>query len=168
MKPSGKQLVAGVATCFAVTAASAEMSAVSQGALTAAAQACIGIPADPQIARDLIVGRGWTAGEIKDGSGKPIEDKRLAPYSRDGVLLLLTNEPGKAGCLLMAGVKPSLKSGEAVAIAAAALGRQPFSTTAEGAMWTLPQGQAFLLRYSGKGKGASVHMIVTPINGKPN
>jgi hypothetical protein len=168
MKLSGKRIAAVFAVCLSASAASAQLRPVPERALTLAAQACLGIPADPQAARDLIVGRGWAAGEIKDGNGKALENKGLAPYGRDGVLLLLTTDPGKAGCLLMADVKPSLKSARAVAVVAAALGVQPISTTSEGAMWTLPQGQAFMLRYARKGRGANVQMIVTPINGKTN
>jgi hypothetical protein len=158
-------LLLGVAPAFEARTA---IPVVQETALTPAALACRGLPADPAAARRQIVERGWEKGSRTTADGRPVPDDTVEPYGRDGFLLLLSTEPDKVGCWLLGGVKKSLKMKRIVAIVTAALGATPFSVTKDGAMWALPGGQAFMLRRVPKGKETTVQMIVTSVGAARN
>ena len=160
MKACAKILIAGLAVTAAVPAWS-QLRAVSDATIGSGAKACLGLTGDAAANRALLRERGWKAGEIKSGDGKTIAAP-IEPWGRDGLVLMLVTETGKAGCMIAAGVPNKLDANRLIETVAAAVGQKASVVTKEGAMWMLSQGQSLMLMLGRNDKQALVRMIVTP------
>jgi hypothetical protein len=150
-------------------AASAQgMPLVNEEAITPAARACLGLSDNLSAMRERLAAEGWSRGKFRTADGKSLRDpgKGIEIFGRDGLLLLLTTDPAKLGCVVSAKARPGLDMAKMVFNATAVLGKAPFVHEPKQAMWRLDTGQAVMLRHSVAPDGASIQIVITPVQKK--
>lgn len=161
-------LVWAAAAWLSAATAGAQMPLVGEEAITPGARACLGLSGDIGPTRERLAAEGWSRGKFQGPNGKALRDpgKGVEIYGKDGLLLLLTTDEAKPGCVVTAKARPGLSMARMVAAATAALGKAPFLSQPAQAMWRLDTGQAVMLRHSNAATGASIQIVFTPIQKK--
>jgi hypothetical protein len=152
----------GLALLAGPTAAagSGGIPVVGEGALTAAAQSCVGLTADLGADRAMLNGRGWKKGTVS-ANGKPVDDessRKLEFYGRDGILLMLGVED-KPSCLIMTKTKSPAERVEG--LLKAVYGREPISRSGGNIVWILDGKQDVLLKTAAEGGHQLVTIVFT-------
>jgi hypothetical protein len=157
-----------LAVTLASNAAAAQMPLVGEDAIAPAARACLGLSSDFDAVRRQLGDQGWARGKYRTADGKALRDPGtgVEVYGREGLLLLLTTDPGKPGCVISAKAKSGLHTDKLVSDASAIFGKAPFASAAGQAMWRLESGQAIMLRHQVAPVGASIQIVFTPTEKK--
>ena len=148
--------------------AGAQMQLVGEEAVTPGARACLGLSSDVEPTRKRLAAEGWSRGKFQSADGKALRDpgKGVEVYGKEGLLLVLTVDEARPGCVVTAKALPGLNMTRMVAAATAVLGKAPFLNQPAQAMWRLDTGQAVMLRHSNAVTGASIQIVFTPVQKK--
>ncbi len=144
------------------------MPLVREDAVTPAARACLGLGSDTDAARRRLAAEGWSRGKFRSADGKALRDpgEKIEIYGQNGLLLLLNTDPAKPGCVVTAKARPGLNMARMVFNATTVLGKAPSVSQPSQAMWRLETGQSVMLRHSVAPTGASIQLVITPIQKK--
>ncbi len=165
-------MLAAAVLVTAPSLASAQgMQTVDETAVTPGARSCLGLSSDFGAVRKRLVAEGWSRGKFQSADGKALRDpgKNIEVYGKDGLLLVLTTDPAKPGCVVTAKARPKLKFAPMLTAATAALGKAPFASQPGQAMWRLESGQSVMLRHrDGAAEGALMIVFTAVPAASPN
>ena len=168
MRALAKRLLSAFALAALAAAAPAQMPLVGEEAIAPGARACLGLGGDVEATRQRLRAEGWSRGKFRAADGKALRDPggNVEIYGREGLLILLTTDPAKLGCMVTAKAKAGLRLDRMVSSASAVFGTAPFATQSGQALWRLGTGQAIMLRHQTAPEGASIQFVFTPTEKK--
>jgi hypothetical protein len=146
-----------------LAAGSSSIPLASDSALSAAAQACVGLTVDLAADRSRLSERGWTKASASR-EGEPAATPGLEFYARDSVLLMFNTDPVKPGCVVI--TKTRLQPEDIIRRIGNALGSQPTARDPRGILWVLDPRQGIVVRLGSDGDVRLVQITSTPIEPK--
>jgi hypothetical protein len=141
------------------------MQMVSESAVTPGARSCLGLSSDFAAVRQRLAAEGWGRGKFQSADGKMLRDpgKNVEVFGKDGLLLVLTTDPAKPGCVVTAKTRAKLQFAPMLTAATTVLGKAPFTSQPGQAMWRLENGQAVMLRHRDGVSEGALMIVFTPV-----